>query len=307
MPPVSAGGGRRRARRRRPDAARLRHAGRISSSGPVGPTGGSVDRLVFGFTGDTRPGNCGGVYPQTIINNIFAGMPSRGRAVRRSTRAITCSTAATRRPLRRRADADVAIRRRRRAPRQDRVHDHGQPRVHGRIDDALCALGVLRRQPQLHRLHGRAAKPVSDKPYYRFDVQTVERQGGVPGRRRRRVGRDPEELAHAAAHRRRRQRQVHVRVQAPPRRQHRPPRVPADLRSRAPRTSTRCSSPATRTSTSASQRPRAIVVGFGGAPLAGSSFWGYGIVRQGTDDRITVTIYDQATGNAMDSFSVAPQ
>ena len=56
-----------------------------------------------------------------------------------------------------------------------------------------------------------------------------------------------------------------------------------------------------------SNDPRAVVMGIGGAPLAGSSFNGYGTVVQGTDDRIYVTVYDQATGNVRDKFDVAPQ
>jgi hypothetical protein len=53
--------------------------------------------------------------------------------------------------------------------------------------------------------------------------------------------------------------------------------------------------------------PRALVIGCGGAPLSGGTFFGYGTVLQGMDDRIYVNIYDQATGNVMDHFDVAPQ
>jgi hypothetical protein len=53
---------------------------------------------------------------------------------------------------------------------------------------------------------------------------------------------------------------------------------------------------------------RALVIGTGGAPLAGGtgSFWGYGTVQQGSDDRITVTIFDQQTGAMRDQFTVTP-
>ena len=55
-------------RRRRhddlPDLAGVPNpVGGIPVGGPVGPTGGTVDRLFFGFTGDTRPDDCGGAYP----------------------------------------------------------------------------------------------------------------------------------------------------------------------------------------------------------------------------------------------------
>src|SRR5262249_51517081 len=46
--------------------------------GPVGPHGGIVDRLFFGFTGDTRPSQCGSAYPQAIINNIYSMLKSQG-------------------------------------------------------------------------------------------------------------------------------------------------------------------------------------------------------------------------------------
>ena len=56
-----------------------------------------------------------------------------------------------------------------------------------------------------------------------------------------------------------------------------------------------------------SSDPRAMVIGCGGAPLAGGNFWGYGTALQGTDDRIYVSIYDQATSQLTEAFSVAPQ
>ena len=55
--------------------------------------------------------------------------------------------------------------------------------------------------------------------------------------------------------------------------------------------------------------PRAIVMGLGGAPFDNPNqmFWGYGTVMQCPDDHIYVTIYDQATGNVYASFNVPPQ
>jgi hypothetical protein len=52
---------------------------------------------------------------------------------------------------------------------------------------------------------------------------------------------------------------------------------------------------------------RSLMVGIGGAPLAGGSFFGYGTAMQGTDDRIYIKVYDQATNNVRDAFDVAPQ
>jgi hypothetical protein len=53
--------------------------------------------------------------------------------------------------------------------------------------------------------------------------------------------------------------------------------------------------------------PRSLIIGCGGAPLAGSGFFGYGTAQQGPDDHIYVTVYDQASGNIMDQFDVPPQ
>jgi hypothetical protein len=53
---------------------------------------------------------------------------------------------------------------------------------------------------------------------------------------------------------------------------------------------------------------RTLRLGVGGAPLAsGQSFYGFGAVQQNADGSLAVTIYDQATMNPQDSFTVAPQ
>jgi hypothetical protein len=55
--------------------------------------------------------------------------------------------------------------------------------------------------------------------------------------------------------------------------------------------------------------PRAVVMGLGGAPFDNPNqmWWGYLTVMQCPDDHIYVTAYDQATGNVMESFNVPPQ
>ncbi len=55
--------------------------------------------------------------------------------------------------------------------------------------------------------------------------------------------------------------------------------------------------------------PRAIVMGLGGAPFdnPNQQYWGYGTIMQCPDDHIYVTVYDQATGNVKDTFNVPPQ
>ena len=54
--------------------------------------------------------------------------------------------------------------------------------------------------------------------------------------------------------------------------------------------------------------PREVVVGTGGAPFSATqTWWGYATVMQCPDDRINVVAYDQATGNIQDQFTVLPQ
>jgi hypothetical protein len=49
-------------------------------------------------------------------------------------------------------------------------------------------------------------------------------------------------------------------------------------------------------------------MGNAGAPLDNNfPYYGYGVVQQGIDDRLYVFVYDQATGNQMDTWSVPPQ
>ena len=56
---------------------------------------------------------------------------------------------------------------------------------------------------------------------------------------------------------------------------------------------------------------RTLIYGLGGVPNSGPAYpngmdWGYGTVQQGLDDRLYVTIYSQATGMPLDSWSVDP-
>jgi hypothetical protein len=58
-----------------------------------------------------------------------------------------------------------------------------------------------------------------------------------------------------------------------------------------------------------SGEPRAVVMGLGGAPFDNPNqmWWGYLTVMQCPDTHIYVTAYDQATGNVMESFNVPSQ
>ena len=153
-----------------------------------------------------------------------------------------------------------------------------------------------------------ALKPVSAKPYYRFDVTTNSGLAVFLVRRRRRLER-------------RRSRPGSPPSSPTPTRTPSTPSSPSITPTATPTIPS-----SSRSTTSCAQHkytlfltghshlyrrqssdPRAVVMGLGGAPLAGSNFNGYGTVMQGTDDRIYVSVYDQATGNVRDKFDVAPQ
>ena len=87
------------------------------------------------------------------------------------------------------------------------------------------------------------------------------------------------------------------------------PDVPADLQSGHPHKYTLFLTGHSHEYKHAVGDPRAVVMGLGGAPFDNrtSMWWGYLTVMQCPDDRIYVTVYDQATGNVQDKFNVAPQ
>lgn len=55
--------------------------------------------------------------------------------------------------------------------------------------------------------------------------------------------------------------------------------------------------------------PRVVVMGLGGAPFDNPSqqYWGYLTVMQCPNDNINVQLYDQSTGNVQDEWTVPPQ
>src|SRR5579871_2059760 len=61
-------------------AGMVTHDMAMGQKGTVGPTGGTVSRLFFGVTGDTRPANCDDVanYPTQTITQIFSDMNTAG-------------------------------------------------------------------------------------------------------------------------------------------------------------------------------------------------------------------------------------
>ena len=126
---------------------------------------------------------------------------------------------------------------------------------------------------------------------------------------RRRVEPDAAGLADGAAHRRRRQRQVHVRVEASPDGNTDQPAFQQIYNLVTSHKYTLFLTGHSHEYKHYSSAPRAVVMGLGGAPFdnPNQQWWGYMTVMQCPDDRINVAVYDQATGNVQDQFSVPPQ
>ncbi len=277
----------------------------IPAGGSVGPKGGTVDRLFFGITGDTRPDVCGGTYPQTTINNIFIGMKQKGVqfAVDQGDHMFNCgSTSSAFTGAKQQMAKYTAATALLGAPVFMTMGNHECTGT----SSALCTANSYGGNANYTAFMD-ALMPISMKPYYRIDVMThsglavfvVIADDAWDTTQQQWL---TTQLTDADAH----AKYTFVSKHHPegnmdhtefPQiynlvRQHKYTLFltgHSHLFKRQP------------------NDPRALVIGCGGAPLAGGSFWGYGTVLQGADDRIYVQIYDQATGNVMSAFDVAPQ
>ena len=270
--------------------------------GPVGPTGGTVDRLFFGFTGDTRPDQCGTAYPTPIINNIFTQMKSMGVqfAVDQGDHMFNCGSdfSGARDQMNAYVQAAGLL-------GKTVFMTMGNHECTGE-SSTLCSAYPYGTNPNYTAFMD-ALKPVSQKPYYRFDINTgsglavflvvaddtwnQEQQDWLTSN-----------LVDADAH----AKYTFVSKHHPDRNTDHPEfqQIYDLVRAHKYTLFLTGHSHLDRRQTG---DPRALVMGIGGAPLAGSSYNGYGTALQGTDDRIYVTVYDQATGNVMDKFDVGPQ
>jgi hypothetical protein len=280
--------------------------GGIPVGGAIGPTGGTVDRLFFGFTGDTRPDQCGGTYPQTIINSIFSGMKSKGVefALDQGDHMFNCgysnaafTTAADQ--MQNYIDAATLL-------GKTVFMTMGNHECSGSASTLCSSTGSLGSNPN-YTAFMNAMKPISTKPYYRFDVTTssglavflVVADDAWDSTQQSWL---TQQLTDADAH----AKYTFVSKHHPDGNTDHPEfQQIYDLV-----TAHKYTLFLTGHSHLFKRQyndPRAMVIGCGGAPLAGGNFFGYGTALQGTDDRIYVTIYDQSTGNAVDQFNVGPQ
>ena len=276
--------------------------GGIPVGGPVGPTGGTVDRLFFGFTGDTRPDDCGTAYPSTIIGNIFSQMKAAGVqfAVDQGDHMFNCGSdfSGARDQMNLYVQAAGLL-------GKTVFMTLGNHECTGE-SSTLCSAYPYGTNPNYTAFMD-ALKPISPKPFYRFDIHTnsglavflvvaddtwnAEQQTWLT-----------QQLTDADAH----AKYTFVSKHHPDRNTDHPEFQQIYDLVRAHKYTLFLTGHSHLYKRQSSD-PRAIVMGIGGAPLAGTSYNGYGTAVQGTDDRIYVTVYDQATGNVRDKFDVAPQ
>ncbi|MDB4969851.1 MAG: hypothetical protein JWN44_5540 [Myxococcales bacterium] len=276
--------------------------GGIPVGGPVGPTGGTVDRLFFGFTGDTRPDSCGTAYPTTIINDIFTKMKTQDVqfAVDQGDHMFNCgsdfSGARTQMNLYVTAAGLLG---------KTVFLTMGNHEC-SYSSSTLCSANPYGTNPNYTAFMD-ALKPIADKPYYRFDVNTnsglavflvvaddawsTEQQTWLTA-----------QLTDADT----KAKYTFVSKHHPDGNTDHPEFQQIYNLVRAHKYTLFLTGHSHLYKRQSSD-PRAVVMGIGGAPLAGTSYHGFGTVLQGTDDRMYVTVYDTVTGNVRDKFDVAPQ
>jgi hypothetical protein len=278
----------------------------LPQGGAIGPTGGSVDRLYFGFTGDTRPAMCGTSYPQMIIDNIFTQMAQQGVqfAVDQGDHMFNCGSGNV-------AFADAKTQMGYYMTSTQLLGKQvfmtmGNHECSG-SSSTLCSTATSYGTNPNFTAFMDALAPVSTKPYYRVDVATKSGLAAFIM-----VADDAwdsaqeqwltTQLTDADAH----AKYTFVSKHHPDGNTDHPEFQTIYnlvLQHKYTLFLTGHSHLFRRSYTDA----RALVIGCGGAPLAGGNFYGYGTALQGPDDRIYVNVYDQATGNVMEHFDVGPQ
>jgi hypothetical protein len=276
----------------------------IAIGGPIGPTGGKVDRLFFGFTGDTRPADCGGAYPNAVIDNIFGQLKQKDVqfVVDQGDHMFNCGFSST--------AYDGA--------KGQMAYYAAATNLFGRTvfmtmgnhecsGSNLCSVTASYGANPNYSAFMDVLAPISKSPYYRFDVATASGLAVfivVADNAWDAAEQDwlTRQLLDADAHAK------YTFVS-----KHHPdgntdhPEFPAIYSLIQQHKYTLFLTGHSHLYRHQFSDKRALVVGCGGAPLTGGTFWGFGTAEQQADDRIAVSVYDQATGNTVDSFLLDPQ
>ena len=298
-----------RRRRRRPTGDMAFVPCTTPAGGTVTTAGGTVDRLFFGYTGDTRDSSSSNGYStqlKSVINNIYTRMKSDGVefALDGGDHMEASSASQATANMADYASATALL-------GKPVFMTMGNHECATSFDTQDCGYAGAATQDYKMSAFLNQLKTVSGStlPYYRVDIMTASGKAvflsspTTRGIRRSRIG---------------------SRSSSPMR-----TRTPStrSCRSITP-TATPISRRSSRSTTSSSAHkltlflnghsheykhnnstPRAVVMGLGGAPFdnPNQQWWGYMTVMQCPDDRINVAVYDQATDNVQDQFSVGPQ
>lgn len=271
----------------------------------VGPRGGSIQLLRFGFTGDTRPAACDdtGGYPSAIIGSIFNRMRAADVqfALDLGDHVFVCQ-------------GDLSV-----ANAQMNLYMQAARKLgktlfmtmgnHECSDSAVCIAGALEK-PQF-QAYMAALAPISALPYYSVDVQTslgLARFVFVADNSWSDTQKTWLEATLADADTRARYTFVM---------RHHPlgdsdfslsSTIEAVIRAHKYTLLLTGHSHTFRVDTDHDPSGRAFVIGTGGAPLrSGSTWYGYGIVEQQPDGDLALRVYDEASGVQMYATTITPQ
>jgi hypothetical protein len=273
-------------------------------SGSVGVTGGTVSRLFFGFTGDTRPASCDatGGYPTAIINSIYQRMAAANVqfALDLGDHMYVCKGG---QPV---ADAQMAI----------YTHAAAQlaPRPvfmtmgnHECTSTSLCAVGG--NAPPNFKSFMAALAPISSQPWYSIDINTgfglarfvVIADNGWSNAEAAWLDATLTDADKNAKY-------IFVARHHPLDNTDLPQFATITQVIKAHRHTMVLTGHTHEFKLDTFNDPsgRTLVMGAGGAPLQSGTWYGFGTVEQLPNGNLAVKLYDQATGNQTAAFTLGP-
>ena len=278
--------------------------GDVPGPGTIGPTGGSVDRLWFAFHGDTRPPECDQTdqYPSAIIRNIFTREAAERVqfAVDLGDHMYVCNNSV--------AEATTQM-----GFYMEAAALLGRPTFmtmgnHECLNGATCTPVS---EDANSTVYLKALAPISPLPYYTFNVTThsglatfvVIADNFWSDTQRQWLEATLTKADSEAKY------TIITRHHPPENSQLSNSAIWQIIQAHKYSLFLAGHSHSYRHDISLDGSGRSLRCGCGGAPISTypGSFFGYGTVLQGPDDRLYVTIFDQATNAIQDAFSVAPQ
>jgi hypothetical protein len=275
-------------------------------AGTVGPRGGTVSRLLFGVTGDTRPMNCDDVngYPTQVISSIFGGMQAAGVqfALATGDHQYVCSGGYTN------------------GVQQLQLYQQAMQALQGKIvfpvmgnhecsETSICSINGY--SPGRFKAYvDTLLSPNWSQPYFSFDVQTDN------GTARFVLAADTawdatqsawlsQTLSSAQAS----AKYIFVLRHYPMGTRFNDNTIDPTLAEEEGIINQYHYTMLITGHTHEYRHDstRVVTMGLGGAPLTGNaSYWGYLIIEQNAAGDLDVKVYDQASGNMTDGFTVSP-